>query len=133
IMGEIGTAVEKMPVAERVSKMNEAFGLLGITSASVLSHAAMDTEKLAEELRKAGGTAAAAAKEMDSGLGGAFRIILSAVEGVAIELGNAISEPLQQAVKFGSDFLSLMVKVIKNNKETVIWFSKIALAVGAVG
>lgn len=133
IMGEIGKAVENMPLTERVSKMNEAFGLLGITSATVLSNAAVDTVKLAEELRKAGGTAANAAKEMDAGLGGAFRIIMSAAEGVAIELGNAISEPLQQAVKFGSDFLSIVVQLIKRNKESVIWFSKVALAVGAVG
>lgn len=133
IMGEIGQAVEKMPVAERVTKMNEAFGLLGITSASVLSGAAMDTEKLAEELKNAGGTAANAAKEMDAGLGGAFRIIMSAVEGVAIELGNAISEPLQKAVKFGSDFLTIVVQIIKRNKDTVVWFSKLALVVGGLG
>lgn len=133
IMGEIGVAVEKLPVAERVAKMEHAFGLLGITSASVLSHSAMDTENLADELRKAGGTAAKTAKDMDAGLGGSLRRIMSAVEGVAIELGKAISEPLQKAVKFGAGFLSITMQVIKSNKDAVVLFAKIALGVGAIG
>jgi len=91
IMGEIGVATEKLPVAERVAKMNEAFGLLGITSASVLSHTAGDTMALAEALGNADGAAAKAAATMDAGLGGSFRIIMSAAEGLQIAIGEALA------------------------------------------
>ncbi len=133
IMDEIGKSIQNLPVAQQVAKMNEAFGLLGITSAQVLAGAANDTTTLANKLRGAAGTASDAAKEMDAGLGGAFRIIMSAVEGVAIALGEAISEPLKEAVELGSAFLGSVVKIIGKNKEMVVSFGKVAAIVGAVG
>lgn len=132
IMDEIGKAVENMPVEERTTKMAEAFGLLGITSANVLSGAATETENLAEKLRNAEGAAAKAAKEMDSGVGGSFRIIMSAVEGVFIALGEAIAEPLKKVTDFGSNFLSVMVGVIGKNKGIIVSFGKIAAIVAGV-
>lgn len=133
ILEEIGKVTDKLPVEEKVTKMAEAFGLLGITSASVLAGTSTETVKLAEALNNAGGTAAKAAKEMDAGIGGAFRIILSAVEGVAIALGEAIAKPLQKAVNFGSDFLTIVVKMIGQNKGLIVTFGKIAALVAGAG
>jgi TP901 family phage tail tape measure protein len=133
ILDEIGKVTDKLPVEQKVTKMAEAFGLLGITSASVLAGTATETVKLAEALNNAGGTASKAAKEMDAGIGGAFRIILSAVEGVAIALGEAVAEPLKKAVEFGSNFLTIVVKLIEKNKSLVVTFGKIAAFVAAAG
>lgn len=133
IMDEIGKSIENLPVAEKVTKMSEAFGLLGITSASVLSGTSTDTMKLAEDLKNAGGTASKAAKEMDSGIGGAFRIIMSAAEGVFIALGEAIAEPLKEAVDIGSSFLTIVTKMITQNKGLIVTFGKIAAFVAAAG
>jgi TP901 family phage tail tape measure protein len=133
ILDEIGKVTDKLSVEQKVTKMAEAFGLLGITSASVLAGTATETVKLAEALNNAGGTASKAAKEMDAGIGGAFRIILSAVEGVAIALGEAVAEPLKKAVEFGSNFLTIVVKLIEKNKSLVVTFGKIAAFVAAAG
>ena len=47
VLDEINTATANMPVAERTAKMAKAFGLLGITSANVLSQTAGGVRGLA--------------------------------------------------------------------------------------
>lgn len=130
IMDEIGKAVETLPVAEKVSKMNEAFGLLGITSASVLSRAAVDTRALAAELKNAEGTASKAAKSMDAGLGGAFRIVMSAAEGLQIALGKALSGSLQKVTEAITGMLGAATDWVAKNEEMVILLA--SLAAGAI-
>jgi len=133
ILDEIGKSIEDLPVTEQTAKMSEAFGLLGITSASVLSGAGQTTDELAEKLRSAGGTAEKTAKEMDSGIGGAFRIIMSAAEGAMIAIGEAIAGPVTELAEFGTSFLTAVTTMVKANKESIIWFGKLAAAVGAAG
>lgn len=133
IMDEIGKAVENLPVAERVAKMNEAFGLLGITSASVLSHAAVDTQALAESLRNADGAAAKAAKSMDAGLGGAFRIIMSAAEGLQIAIGKALSGSLQKVVGAITSMIGAATQWVEQNEHMVVLLASLAAASLAAG
>lgn len=130
IMDDIGKAVENLPVAEKVQKMNEAFGLLGITSASVLSRAAVDTQKLAAELKNADGTASKAAKNMDAGLGGAFRIAMSAAEGLQIAVGTALSGSLQKVTEAITGILDAATKWVAKNEEMVVLL--VSLAAGAI-
>jgi TP901 family phage tail tape measure protein len=133
ILGEIGDVTENLPVAEKVAKMNEAFGLLGITSASVLSRTAGDTRKLANELRNAEGAASDAATSMDAGLGGAFRIVMSAAEGLQIALGKALSGSIKGITESITGLLSSATEWVAKNQELVTTFASVALSVGAVG
>jgi TP901 family phage tail tape measure protein len=133
ILDEIGKVVDKLPVEKKVAKMADAFGLLGITSASVLSGTSVETVKLADSLKNAAGTASKAAKEMDAGLGGSFRIILSAVEGLNIALGEALSESLQSITDAGTGVIGMVEKFVKENKQLVVTFAKIATVVTAGG
>jgi len=130
IMDEIGKKIEKLPMAEKVAKMNEAFGLLGITSSSVLSHAAVETTALAEKLKNAEGAAAAAAKEMDKGLGGAFRIIMSAVEGLQIAIGGALQESIQGITVSLTNVIGKASEWVDKNKDMTV---AVAAAVAALG
>lgn len=98
ILDEINTATAQMGAAERTEKMAAAFGLLGITSANVLSQTAGGVRGLADELRGAEGTASVAAKAMDAGLGGAMRIATSALEGASIALGQALAPALTTVI-----------------------------------
>ena len=120
ILDEINTVTANMPVAERTAKMADAFGLLGITSANVLSQTAGGVRGLAEQLQNAEGTAARTAKEMDAGLGGAMRITLSAIEGVQLALGNALAPTLQYVVEGIGHAASTLTTFIKNNQEMVV-------------
>ncbi len=133
VLGEVNTATEHLGTAARAQKFNEAFGLLGITSASAIGHTAGDVKKLAEEIKNAGGSAAEAAAQMDAGLGGAFRIFLSALEGVQIALGGAIESELTSITKAGTEMLGVTIKIVNENRDAVITFAKWALGIGAVG
>src|SRR5690606_10522111 len=127
VLGEVATATENLPTGERAAKFNEVFGMLGITSASAISKSVADTRILYKELQNAGGVAAQTAKEMDAGIGGSFRIFMSALEGIAIAIGEAISAPLQRVTDALSGTLSAVNNWIERNHRAV----KIAAAVAA--
>lgn len=133
IMDEIGAALANLPVTEQTEKMNEAFGLLGITSASVLSGSANEVENLAESLKNAAGTAAEAAKKMDAGIGGSFRIILSAAEGVMNAVGKAVEAPLRSVVAVFTDLLTKITGWIGQNENAVAAAGAVAVALLGVG
>ena len=124
ILDEINTATASMPVAERTAKMAKAFGLLGITSANVLSSSAEGVRGLADELRNAEGTASKAAKEMDAGLGGAIRITLSAIEGTALAIGDALAPSLQKLIEGIGNVATGITTFVKANQDLVLSFAK---------
>lgn len=124
ILDEINQVTANMPVAERTAKMAEAFGLLGITSANVLSASADGVRGLADSLRDAEGTAAKAAKAMDAGLGGAIRITLSAIEGTALAIGDALAPSMQALVQQIGDVAGGLTAFIKANQEMIVAAAK---------
>jgi hypothetical protein len=122
-----------MADTERIGKMNEAFGLLGITAASVMSSAAVDTVKLTKELETIDDTAAKTAAQMDSGLGGSFRRFMSGVEGVAIALAEAIEGPLAAWMEWGAAMSQEIIILVKHNQgmiQTLAYIGGVVLAVG---
>jgi len=133
IMDEIGKAVSGLPVEQQVAKMEEAFGLMGITSASVLGNASTDVVALAKELQGATGTAAKTAAAMDAGLGGSFRIFLSAVEGVANAVGKTIEGPVMGIANAFSRVLGSVTSWIEANKTAVTAAALLAAGMVAAG
>ncbi len=132
-LGEVNEATKNLGTATRAEKFNEAFGLLGITGASALGRSAGDVKALAEEIKNAGGAAAKAAAEMDAGLGGSFRIFLSALEGVQIALGGALEGALKSIVDVGSELLGTVTALANANKPLIVSIAKWSLALGAAG
>lgn len=133
ILDEIANVTANMPVAERTKRMAEAFGLLGITSANVLSQSADGVSALAAKLRDAEGTAKKTAKEMDAGLGGSTRIALSAIEGTALALSDALAPGLQKVVDFIGQTATALTDFIKKNQELVVTVAKGVAAFIAAG
>lgn len=140
ILDEINTVTADMPVADRTAKMAKAFGLLGITSANVLSQSADGVAGLAEKLRNADGTAQKTAEAMDAGLGGSLRKMLSAIDGAALALGEALAPSLNYVVGFITNAAGAMTRFIKENEEMVVGIAKgiavftgVALAITGVG
>ncbi|NBW23572.1 MAG: phage tail tape measure protein, partial [Caulobacteraceae bacterium] len=133
ILDEINDATANMPVAERTKRMAEAFGLLGITSANVLSSTAGGVTALARDLQNAEGTAAKAAKEMDAGLGGAMRIALSAIEGTALAIGDALAPSLISLVRTIEGVATGLTTFVKANQEMILQAAKGVAIFTAVG
>lgn len=133
ILDEINTATATMPVAERTAKMAQAFGLLGITSANVLSQTAGGVRDLRAGLDTAAGTASNTAKAMDAGLGGALRIMLSAVEGTALAIGDALAPAIMTAVNFFERASTAATAFVKANGELVLSVASGVLQFTAMG
>ena len=133
ILDEINTVTRDMPVGERTAKMAKAFGLLGITSANVLSQTAGGVVELADRLKSVDGVAAKTAKAMDSGLGGSMRLARSAVNDTAIEIGSALAPSLQTALAFIQDLANSITVFVKNNQQMVVDLAKTTALVIAGG
>jgi TP901 family phage tail tape measure protein len=132
VLDEINTVTANMPVAERTAKMAKAFGLLGITSANVLSQSAGGVTQLADKLRVAEGTAARTAKEMDAGLGGSARIALSALEGMQISIGEALAPTLQALLGTITEVIGGITRFVKDNQAMVVSIAQgVAIVIGA--
>jgi TP901 family phage tail tape measure protein len=133
ILDEINTVTKDMPVSERTAKMAKAFGLLGITSANVLSQTAGGVVELADRLKSVDGVAAKTAKAMDAGLGGSMRLARSAVNDTAIEIGSALAPSLQVALGFVQDLANSITVFVKNNQQMVVDVAKTTALVIAGG
>jgi TP901 family phage tail tape measure protein len=133
ILDEISKATETMTVAERTSRMAKAFGLLGITSANVLSGSAKSVNELRDGMDEMTGVANRTAKAMDAGLGGAMRITMSAIEGTALAIGDALAPTIQYLVEGIGHAASTLTTFIKNNQEMVVSVAKGIATFTAIG
>ena len=133
VMGELAAATNDLPAGERIAKMNEAFGLLGITGATVMASTAADTERLATALRDAGGTAQKTAADMDAGPGGVWRRFTSAIEGAAIAIGTALAPTLEKFGTYITDITGKVTEWIAKNGELIVYALKTTAAVFAAG
>lgn len=96
VLAEVNEKTKGLGSAERAKKFNDAFGLLGISAASAIGKSAESIGDLTDKLGNAEGVAARTAAEMEAGIGGAFRKLTSAAEGIAIAIGEAVDGPLSQ-------------------------------------
>ena len=133
ILDEINTVTKDMPVSERTAKMAKAFGLLGITSANVLSQSAGGVRELSDRLKTAEGVAAKTAKEMDAGLGGSMRLARSAINDTAIEIGSALAPSLQTALGFIQNLANGITGFVKDNQQMAVDIAKTTALVVASG
>ena len=83
IMADIGMAMSSMPSAEKISFAEEIFDIRGSLAGLSLGDNVKGLQAFIEKLQDIRGTARNTAKEMDDGLGGSFRMLLSAVENTA--------------------------------------------------
>lgn len=114
-LGEVAAATNGLSSGERVAKFNEAFGLLGITSARAIGKAAADTRQLEQQLMNASGTASAQAAYMEAGVGGAFRRLVEGIRQVANSFGSALAPALTTAAGYLTGFAAAVKRLIADN------------------
>ncbi|TWU39318.1 phage tail tape measure protein [Novipirellula artificiosorum] len=133
VLGEVAAATENMGTAEKAEKLNEVFGLLGITAASSIGKSVADTRELYKELQKAGGIAEKTAEEMEGGLGGAFRILKSSIEAVAIAIGESLEGSVTTMIQAFSRAASGLVEWIGKNQRVVKIAAASVVAIIGIG
>ena len=133
ILGDVADVTKDLGSAERGAKFASVFGLLGITAATSLGQSVTNTKELYEALENAGGVASRTAKEMDSGIGGAFRLVLSAAEGMALSVGKALDAPIQRISRSMAAAMAGLVEWIDKNNQAIRNVAKVILGIGAAG
>lgn len=133
VLGEVAEATKDLGSSDRAAKFNEVFGMLGITAASAIGKTVTDTRELLGELKGAGGIAKRTADKMESGLGGAFRVLASSFEAVRIAIGEALEKPIQRLTENLSFAASAITDWIGENKRAVQVAALVAAGVVAAG
>lgn len=127
ILKDLDKAMEGIAASERVAAMQEIFDLRGMSVGLKVAQA--DLSQLEGAITNAGGTAERVAVEMDAGLGGGFRMLASAVEGVAISIGDALAPALLPIIAWITSGVTVLAEWIKEHQQ---WAVAIAAVVAAI-
>lgn len=132
LLKEIGEATASLGSGTRGDVMSELFGVKQFGKGVGGAAGAIDAQKLLKKLvNESGGEAERVAALMDSGIGGSFRRVMSAVEGVAISIGESLAPAMMELSKIIEANLGVVVEWIEKNKGIII--TAVAVAAGVVG
>ena len=133
IMAEIAKAMASMPTAQRLGFAEEIFDLRGSLAGLQLGGNIDQLDEFIKKLQTVNGVSAKTAQEMDSGIGGAWRIFMSAVEGCQIAIGRIIGEALTPYMNKLSAVMTKVAEWIAAHKGVVIMAVKIIAGMLAAG
>lgn len=119
ILVEVGDVMRRMPSAQRITFAEKVFDARGSLGGGVLSQNMGGFDEFLQKLDHASEESQRIAQEMESGIGGSFRSMLSALEGVGIAVGESIAGPAKWAMKFFTDCLKSVQKWISANRVLV--------------
>lgn len=125
ILVEIGKTMRTMSSAQRITFAENIFDARGSLGGGVLSQNIAGYDEFLKKLDNASGEAARIAKEMESGIGGSFRSMMSAAEGVGIAIGTAMNGPLSDLMNISTKFLRSVSEIIQNNKNLIASFAAV--------
>lgn len=128
VMIELGKAMAGMGQAERISLAKDLFDQRAVGGA--LKLAQNDFPALAAAIENADGIAQETAETMDSGLGGAFRKLMSAVEAVKIAIGEALAGELTEWMESIQGYAAETAEWVKNNQGVVTTILELTAVVG---
>ena len=131
IMLELGKAMANMSNAERIKLGEDLFDRRAVGGA--LKLAKSNFPALEKAIDQAGGTAKRTAKTMNATLGGAFRRLLSAAEGVMLAIGDALKKALEDLAAKLTAVAGWVTKVIEANKGLVVIIAQVVKWLGVAG
>ena len=121
LLHAVGEATKDLGTAERGDLLSKLFGVRQFGKATGGAEGAVDAFKLLDKLQKdSTGTAAKTAAKMDSGIGGSFRKLMSAVEGLAISIGDSLAPTISKIAEFVTENIGVWTEWIEQNKGIII-------------
>ena len=132
IISELGEKTKDFGTAAKLASFETLFGR-GQAAALKLAGSGAVFEDLLKSIQESSGLAAKTAEEMDNNLGGAFRKLQSAAEGVAIAISTKLSGSATGLIDKITEVLGSVTEWIMANGETVKSIAALILKVGAAG
>ena len=131
IMRDVGKVMSTMPSAEKLAFAEDIFDIRGSLAGLTLGANTDQLDAMLAKLRDVEGVAAKTAGAMDAGLGGSFRLLLSAIEGVMNATAEALTGTLQPLIDKITAIINAITLWVEANVGLVTAFA-IAVA-GAAG
>ena len=131
IMRDIAKAMSTMPTAEKLAFAEDIFDIRGSLAGLTLTANTDELDTMLAKLQDVEGVAADTAKKMDAGLGGAFRLLLSAVEGAMNAIADAMNSTLQPLIVKVTAVINAFTQWIEANRGLVTAFA--VTVAGAAG
>lgn len=132
ILRDLGDATSGLPSAERLAVFETLFGR-GQAAALTLANSPTAFDGLLANIERASGIAQKTAEQMDAGIGGSFRKLLSAAEGVAIAIGESLEKPIQIAANAIAAIAGVVTEWIGKNRILVASIAGAGVAILALG
>lgn len=133
ILVDIAKVTKGMGTGEKIAFFKDVFDIRGVKGGGLLAGQTEQLDKFLAALENSEGVAAKTAAKMDSGIGGAFRILLSAVEGVGNEIGEIIGNYLKPYMETVSKVLNRVAEWVKEHKDLIVTIVKVTAGVLAAG
>ena len=131
IMRDIAKAMSTMPTAEKLAFAEDIFDIRGSLAGLTLTANTDELDAMLAKLQDVEGVAADTAKKMDAGLGGAFRLLLSAVEGAMNAIADAMNSTLRGLIVKVTAVINAFTQWIEANRGLVTAFA--VTVAGAAG
>ena len=119
IMADMAQKVKQMANGEKINFATDIFDLRGSLGALTMLQNPWDLKKFRQELNSVTGYAEKAANEIESGPGGALRLLKSQFEDVAIAVGEAVYraiEPFKDTLK---TIATIIKKIVVSNQALI--------------
>jgi|GEM_PF-1438732 len=133
IIADIGRVMATMPSAEKLAFAEDIFDIRGSLAGLSLGGNVKELDAFIERLYDVKGTARTTAQEMDDGLGGSFRKLMSAVEGAMNAIGKALEGTLKPFVDKVTTATLAVIKWIEANSGLVTAFAATIAGTAALG
>lgn len=132
IMADLRVATEDMGDSERVQFFSRTFSRAA-KSALILTGAGDGFGQLQEKIEGSAGAAAKMAAVMGDNTAGAFKSLMSAIEGAAISIGEALGPTLQDLANWITNVTRQAGEWIKQNPRLIASIAAVAAGVTAAG
>ena len=133
IMMDLNRSMEGMTDAQKAKVLSTIFNKTDLAAAqALLSGCGDEFYELIGYIEDSEGAAQQMADTMESGLGGSFRTLKSAVEGLAIAFGERLAPYIQKAVEKITEIVRWLTNLDDKTKDTIIKIAAIAAAIGPV-
>jgi len=131
IISDLGQATAKMGTAQRLSIFETLFGR-GSASALKLARGS-NFKNMQAVLADVGGTSARTSKIMDDTLGGSFRKLWSAVEGVQIAIGESLAPTISAISDWMTRAAGSVTEWASQNKDLLATIARVTGVIFAAG
>ena len=133
IMRDISKVMQTMPTAEKLAFAEDIFDIRGSLAGLTLTANTDELDAMMAKLMDIEGVAADTAKKMDAGLGGSFRLLMSAVEGAMNAIAAAMNGTLQPFINKVTAVINVFTKWIEQHQGLVTAFAVAVAGAAALG